>query len=360
MSERKTLWTCAELLDHTFPPIPWVIPELLTSGLTVLAGAPKLGKSWLALAVCFAVSVGGRVLGHVEVPQYMTLYLALEDTARRLQSRLQQIGATHSRELVVATEWSRGRDGIRQLREFLDSYRGTKLVVIDTWARFWRVADGNDYQEVTYAAAELKAVADEYDVAIVLVHHARKAEVADFVDAILGSVGLGAAADTTWVLNRGRGKRDAVLSVTGRDIEENEFALRFDAECATWVIEGTTAAVQESTSRQDIYDLLAESEGGMRPKQVADQLKKNYHTTKNLIRRMADEGVLTSLSGVYTVADTPHSPVVSVVHSPSGAEESIKRDYTTTETTDLEHAGNGRREKEELLFDESQGGFPLV
>ncbi len=231
MTERRTHWTAADLLDYEFPPPVWIVEKLLTAGLTVFAGAPKLGKSWLALAVCSAVSVGGCVLGKIAVPQHMVLYLALEDPGRRLQSRLRQIGARRTREMVVFTEWSRGQDGIKKLREFLNTYRGTRLVVIDTWARFWRVTDGNDYNEVTRATAEVKAVADEYDVAIVLVHHTRKADVTDPIDSVLGSVGLAAVADTTWVLKRGRGKREAVLSVTGRDIVEDEYALRFAPEC---------------------------------------------------------------------------------------------------------------------------------
>lgn len=119
-------------------------------------------------------------------------------------------------------------------------------------------------------------------------------------------------------------------------------------ECGTWVIEGTTAEVQESSARQDIYDLLAESEDGLRPKQVAGQLKKNYHTTKNLIYKMANEGVLTSLNGVYTVAESPRSSVDSVVHSPVETTGTADTDYKTTETTVDEAREHGANDKEQM------------
>lgn len=305
MSEpRKVLWTAAELLDHEFPPIPWIVPTLITSGLTMLIGAPKLGKSWLALAIGYAVSVGGAVLSKIRVPEHDVLYLALEDTPRRLQSRLEKIGATRSGRFHIATEWKPGAEGIEWLHRWMEKRPDTKLVIIDTWGRWASVRDGNDYGEVTTQAAALKAVADQYDIAIIAVHHSRKAEVADFMDASLGSVGLPAAADTTMVLRRGRGNRDATLAITGRDVEEAEYVLQFDSTTGTWGLQGTKDEVQETDARQEIYDLLSESDG-MTPKQVSEALSKNHNTTKQLLWKMAQDGTLVSMSGLYRITVNP-------------------------------------------------------
>ena len=254
--KRQIHWTASELLSFQFPPVLWIVEGLLTSGLTILAGAPKLGKSWLVLAIAFAVSIGGSVLSKIRVPQHRVLYLALEDNARRLQNRLLKIGATASDHLHICLEWKRGADGVADLRTWMEKYSDTRLIVIDTWGRFSKVTDGNDYSQVTDAAAELKAIADEYDIAVLLVHHTRKQVVDDFLDGIMGSTGLAAAADSAMVLKRARGNRDATLSVTGRDIDEAEYALKFDKDTGTWGLIGTSVEVQETSARQDILDWL--------------------------------------------------------------------------------------------------------
>jgi hypothetical protein len=41
--------SAAALMKKQFAPIRWIVPGYLTEGLYVLAGAPKVGKSWLAL-----------------------------------------------------------------------------------------------------------------------------------------------------------------------------------------------------------------------------------------------------------------------------------------------------------------------
>jgi len=329
--ERKTQWTSAELLSFEFPPIVWVVPQLLTSGLTILVGAPKLGKSWLVLAIAFAVSEGGSVLSKIHVPCYDVLYLALEDPPRRLQTRLRKIGATASDRFHIATSWRPGADGIADLREWMTRHPETKLIVIDTWGRWAAVRDGNDYTEVTCAAAVLKEVADEFDIAIIAVHHTRKAGVQDFLEATLGSTGLAAAADSTMVLRRGRGNREATLSVTGRDIEECEYVLAFDAVTGTWGLQGTTADIQDSKARQEIVDLLADHDEPMTPKDIATALEKNHSTTKNLLVKMRDDGIVESLSGQYTLKDRrPRSPV--------DRDETVDRSrvYGSTESTGLQ------------------------
>ena len=70
----------AELRGKTFPPIRFVAP-FIAEGCTILAGRPKIGKSWLMLATGLDVACDG---GDV-------LYLALEDNERRLQTRMAKL-----------------------------------------------------------------------------------------------------------------------------------------------------------------------------------------------------------------------------------------------------------------------------
>jgi RecA-family ATPase len=80
-------------------------------GFSVLAGKSKLGKSWLALNLALAVASGGTAIGSIDVEQGEVLYLALEDTKRRLQGRLRKILAATEAEppagLTLATSGPR-------------------------------------------------------------------------------------------------------------------------------------------------------------------------------------------------------------------------------------------------------------
>ena len=56
-----TRTTTADLLASSAPPVRWVIPDYVGEGLTILAGRPNSGKSWLALD--WAIAVAQRRLG---------------------------------------------------------------------------------------------------------------------------------------------------------------------------------------------------------------------------------------------------------------------------------------------------------
>jgi hypothetical protein len=85
---RPKTFTAAELLALELPEVRWTVPDILPEGITLMAGKPKLGKSWAALGLCIAVATGGVALGKVQVERGEALYLALEDNHRRLKKRL--------------------------------------------------------------------------------------------------------------------------------------------------------------------------------------------------------------------------------------------------------------------------------
>ena len=87
MTSRKTLSTidADTLLSTTLPPTRFIIDRLLPQGLHILAGAPKVGKSWLALWLCLQVAQGTSVW---DFPTHRgtVLYLCLEDSLTRTLS----------------------------------------------------------------------------------------------------------------------------------------------------------------------------------------------------------------------------------------------------------------------------------
>jgi replicative DNA helicase len=243
------------LMRMNFPPYEWVVNSLIGQGLTLLVGAPKIGKSWLVLAIAAAVSIpGGRVLGTLETKQTSVLYLALEDTPRRLNDRLFKMGAAVSNSLLIATQWSNGATG---LHAYLRQHPEIKLVIVDTFGRFAGLDDLNDYAATTSAMARLKGIADELDLAIVVIHHAKKtgkgSEPSDWLESSLGSTGLTGAADSIIMLKRDRDSSSATLYATGRDTADLKLSLQFEGACGTWTINTAPVAAPPPEMLPNVY-----------------------------------------------------------------------------------------------------------
>jgi hypothetical protein len=313
--ERRTSWTAAELLAADLPSPRWAVEELFPEGLAFMCGAPKLGKSWLALALGIALAAGGGyALGKIAVERGDVLYLALEDNARRLQDQLRLLLGDDQapRGLHIETEWERlDEGGLERLTNWLDEHTNTRLVLVDVWTRIRPTTrdNGNRYQADYDAAAALQAVAIKYGVAIVALFHTRKAEAADFVETVQGTFGTAAAADTIVVVKRSRGEADATLFLTGRDVIEQELALRFAAETGAWELLGDAAEYGLGKTRKTILELL-DAHGPLTPKQVSELAPDISHDlAKKTMQRMFTDGQLTAKGGVYThVPAVPASP----------------------------------------------------
>jgi AAA domain len=301
-------FTLQELLARQLPPIQWAIPDILPEGLTLLAGKPKLGKSWLALSVALAVAAGSVALGTYPVTQGEVLYLALEDNERRLQSRAKQLLVSMSsvpNTIAFELHWPRlDQGGLMYLEQYLRTHPHMRLVVVDTWARVSpkvQHRQRSQYEDEYAALTPLKYLADTYRVSILAIHHLRKMRGDDVLDEITGSIGLTGAVDGALILKRERGQQEATLFVTGRDIEhEQQLALRFDAQTAMWTLVENAEEVTRTKERQEILDLLSERlPEGMTPRQVAEALDKNYHTTRCLLRKLEAVGEIQHAKSQY-------------------------------------------------------------
>lgn len=308
-------FTLCELMATEFPEPRWAIDGLIPEGLTFIAGKPKLGKSWLALSMIIAVSSGGKALGLIDVDQGTALYLALEDTPRRMQSRcamvLQDSRAPASAH--VFTAWPRmGEGGISLLDGFLAEHSDTRLVVIDTWARFQPrrsgKAKGNPYLDDYADAGRVKELADKHGVAIVVIHHTRKADAEDSFDMVSGTTGLTGAADTTILLDRARNQADAILKVTGRDIDERELALQLHKESMTWQLLGDAEDYKRTTERQRIIQVMREFGEPMKPADIAMEMgiaRDKTGSIRRLLGKMRDQGeVVQAEYGKYALLPT--------------------------------------------------------
>jgi hypothetical protein len=196
-----------ELEAMTFNPIKYVVPGIFIEGLTLFAGKPKTGKSWLLLHAAIAVARGGYTLGDIHCIEGDVLYCALEDSKRRLQSRMTKLVGSqgYPKGLSFRCEMPRlSGGGLDVIRDWIASQQKPRLVIIDTLAmvRSPKKQDESTYDSDYAAVLELRKLANETGVAIIVVHHLRKADSDDAFDTISGTLGLTGAPDTIMVLKR--------------------------------------------------------------------------------------------------------------------------------------------------------------
>jgi hypothetical protein len=323
----RSSWSADELMAMQFAPPRWAVPGFLAEGVNLLAGPPKVGKSWMALDLALSVAAGAPALGSVEVEAGPVLYLALEDTPRRLQSRMAKIldGRRAPHGLTLATTCPPlPEGGAANIDGWLTRNPGARMVVVDVFAKVrGRPPAGVSAYDADYAAiGYAKRLADEHAVAVVLVHHVRKAGADDFLAEVSGTNGLAGAADATLVLKRPRGEADGVLFITGRDVDEAEHALRFAPESGTWsLLDGPAVDYTVSASRAAILRHLR-GQPGDTLRSIAEATGIGYETVKKTCQRMAGDGQLTTdPAGRYRPADTPGTPAPESVPAVPGVPE---------------------------------------
>jgi hypothetical protein len=311
----RTAWTAAELMAENFPPPRWAIPGLIAEGVNLLAGPPKVGKSWLSLGLALAVAAGNAALGSIEVEAGPVLYLALEDTPRRLQSRMRKLldHRPAPGTLTLATTCPPlPEGGTTAITGWLGRNPAARMVVIDVFAKVrGRATAAVSAYDADYAAiGHAKRLADEHAVAVVLVHHVRKAGAEDFLESVSGTNGLAGAADATLELRRPRGEADGILYVTGRDVDESEHALRFTAANGAWtLLDGPAGDYAMSGTRAAIARHVRANPGST-PKAIAEAIGISAGNVNKTCQRMAGDGQLVvDPGGRYRVPeDTSTTP----------------------------------------------------
>ena len=219
------------LMSQPLTPLNFVVDTLLSQGLHILAGSPKVGKSWLALWLAVTVAKGDPVWG-MGVKQGTTLYLCLEDSTLRIQNRLFEITDDAPASVHFTTNSNTLGKGLEeQLRAFLSEHPDTVLVIIDTLQMIRGTNYDNTYANDYRDLSALKHIADTHGIAILLIHHLRKELADDVFSRISGTTAISGAVDSSFTLiedKRGSGK--ATLSCIGRDIEYRELTLERNAE----------------------------------------------------------------------------------------------------------------------------------
>ena len=240
MNERKNMLTVVDgetLMDMKLPPTKFCVETLLPQGISILGGAPKIGKSWMVLDLCVRIAKGDAIW-NLPTQKGTTLYLCLEDPLNRIQQRLCMLTDEVPENAYFATMAGTLADGLcEQIRNFVSEHPDTVLVAVDTFqivrANNTDTSYANDYDDVR----KMKQLADELKISILLVHHLRKQGDSDPLNKISGTTGISGAMDAIFVLDKSKRNADtATLVCTGRDIEYREMEMRLSKEDGVWTL----------------------------------------------------------------------------------------------------------------------------
>lgn len=243
----------------------FVVDGLIPTGLSLFCGSQKIGKSWLMLKLCLCVSVG-IPLWEMPATKSDVLYLCLEDTFYRIQDRLFKLTDEASERLHFAVVSCKLTDGlVGQLEDYLKQYPDSRLIVIDTLQKIRTASKENAYANDYGDISLIKDFADRHSLSVVVVHHIRKQGDSDVFNKVSGTTGLTGSADATFVLEKAHRASDtAKLYAIGRDIEYQEFTLRF-RECNWELVEHKA---QEQLAAAEIPPVLFRLVGFMQEKKI--------------------------------------------------------------------------------------------
>jgi hypothetical protein len=255
------------------------------------------------------VACGGFTLGDVECPEGDVLYAALEDTERRLQARMEKVttGGEWPERLDFICAMPRADEGgVELVRKWLNDVENPRLVIIDVLAkvRSSKAREEGNYDADYTAVTMWKTLADEFNVAIVLIHHVRKMVAEDPLEMISGTNGLTGAADLVLILNRD--SRGVTLGGRGRDLEEFNRAMQFNRDTCRWHILGEASEVRRSDARSKIISVLKAAGEPLSPAEISDRSGMEPNNVYQLLHKMAKAGEVEKLGqGKYGLPATP-------------------------------------------------------
>lgn len=349
---RSGLW----LDRQEFDPLQWSVPGILPEGYCMIVAPPKAGKSWWVANIGLSCATGGKALGVIDVEERPVLYFALEDGDRRLKSRFKTImhNDTIPREMNRVLEVRDLNEMIIIAEYFQDQRAGLlpPLIIVDTLGKVnpGRGANQSSYDADYSVGSRLQNLAKRVPGCTVLaVHHTNKGEHEDFLNAVSGTQGVTGACDAVIVMKRARKSDDAVLSITGRDIEhEAEYAIKNDG--GRWVLHGDSLqsaedAAQEVKAAQAeaavtakygdrtnavleaVNEITDDGKEFITAKEIAEELGINNNDAGTYLRRLEKKGQILkhgrgSYKPVSEVSEVSYSQLKAHIHSDTDSDMS--------------------------------------
>jgi hypothetical protein len=302
-----------DLLAAEFKPMEHFIPDLIPADCaTLLVSKPKVGKSWLLYDICISAALGRELLGGRKAKQGHCLYLALEDSARRLRARAEKLLAYHLGPcpgVALATTWERVDAG-GLIADWVTNTRAqghaAVCVCIDVLQMIRPLGGERQsvYQRDYMAMQGLRKLAADLGIAIIVAHHQRKGGADDLQDTISGTQGLAGAADCSVVIEKQNTGR-FVVDVRGRDVEAQQFSATFEKDTCRWSLGGDASEARWGDTRRLILDALRDVPDGMTPREIGDETGLRAATVRVTLHRMVRDGDVTKAKGKYRLTTHP-------------------------------------------------------
>jgi hypothetical protein len=301
------------IMATEFEPIRWTVPGYVPEGFSVLAGRQKLGKTWLAIDWALAVACGGVAMGKEAVEAGDVLYIDMENGERRIQRRIRALYPHDKhRPDLSRLEWvtdapALDKGFIDALEDWRLSVDHPRLVIIDVLQRIKPVGNAtrNAYENDYATWSPLQKWATDNGIAVVGLHHTKKGGADDPLEALSGSNGLSACADTTLVLDRD--SSGITLYVRGRDVDEKESAMLFAG--GMWTATGDAATVRRTDERGAILEALDEAKEPLSPTEIADATRMTNQNVRQLLVSMVKAGEVIKIGrGRYVHPDHNGTP----------------------------------------------------
>lgn len=300
-----------KLKEMKLPEVKWIIRDLLPQGLCILAGAPKVGKSWLAQQLGLSVAIGGMALGSFQCNKGQVLHLALEDTSARIQTRMMLLlrGQAQSTDLEryhSTTAWDTLPEAITRMEEWITGQDSPRMIIIDTFQKIraiGRKSDDSIYAKDYLDVGQLHYLAARYGIAVLLVHHKRKAQADDPMGGVSGSTGVTGAADNIWLFDRpDRMEMVGQLQISGRDVSDRQYYFKWSEkqEIFGWHFAGDGEKYEQSEAEERFLGCLMDAGRPLSCAEIAEtsgisrrhafRLSDNFREKKYIERSVAQHG----------------------------------------------------------------------
>jgi hypothetical protein len=255
--QRPARLTMGDILSTDISEVEWLCKDvLLRSGLSILAGKPKIGKSAQALRLAHAVATGGTFLER-QCQQGKVAYFALEDNAKRLKIRATTIGITCDTPISFYLSIAPLPDGLAQFRELVteDNYR---LVVLDTMLA--AMVPGIKENDAVFGQLieQIHNLANEVDLSILAIHHFTKRPTGDLLTDLRGHSSAGASVDLVLGLYNAETPGHYTLKSVSRDSESLEVALSYAGDKLLWELDHNWNEVQKINNDSAMLQLLTD------------------------------------------------------------------------------------------------------
>lgn len=298
--DKPKLISASELEKKQLAPVNWMIEGILPEGLTILAGAPKSGKSILALNLALALSSGMEIFGKKNDQIKNVLYLPYEDSERRLQDRIIKNKKGMSINTEPQTFFIEGCNQIKINTSSLYSWdkiiseNNINILIIDTLGsaiEHRKQRSHSAYMNEYEILNSFQRFALSHKISLILLHHTRKMKAEKVFDEISGTRGITGAADANFVLQKN--KLSGFLSIQGRDLEDQYLELEFNSQSLLWKFKGFGDEIKLSPEQKSILDVFENDyEKELKPSEIAKILNKEDINIRPIIGKLISLGLL--------------------------------------------------------------------